>query len=69
MISEIERNTDPGFLGKYKNNGMPTSGSGGKPFLTRRHINEREKVTGMAAESEVPHEKTGRKDHDRLGVI
>jgi hypothetical protein len=69
MISEIERNTDPGFLGKYKNNGMPTGGSGRKPFTTRRHIDEREKVTGVAAKSKVPHEKTGRKDTCRLGVI
>lgn len=50
-------------------NDMFGSGSGGKPLTIRGHIDEREKVTGVAAESEVSYEKTGRKDHDRLGVV
>ena len=58
-LSEVERNIDPGYLGKYKNDGMPCSGSGGKPLTTRRHTDERQSVEKSP---EVSHESEGRED-------
>lgn len=65
MISEIERNIDPGYLGKYKNKGMPCSGSGGKPLTTRRHTDERQSVEESP---EVSNEGAGCTDHEGLGA-
>ncbi len=64
LISEVERNVDPGYLGKYKNNGMPCSGSGGKPLTTRRHIDENK---SMEKNPEVSNESAGCTDHEGLG--
>ena len=65
MISEVERNIDPGYLGKYKNGGMPCSGSGGKPLTTRRHIDENK---SMEKSPEIQDEKSGCADHEGLGI-
>lgn len=41
---------------RYNNNDMLTSSSGGKPLLSRRHIDENAR---LEAGPEVPHEATG----------
>jgi len=65
MISEVERNIDPGYSGKYKNNGMSCSGSGGKPLTTRRHIDEDKR---LEKSPEVQDESAGCTDHEDLGI-
>lgn len=65
MISEVERSIDSGYLGKYKNNGMLCSGSGGKPLTTRRHTDENER---LEKSPEIQDESAGRTDHEGLGA-